>query len=43
MLMTSNRRIMGDKVNSTALMVVGWITVAAIFAASGGLVVSWFI
>ena len=43
MLMTTNRRIMGDKVNSTRLNVLGWLTVAAIFAASAGLVVSWFL
>src|SRR5215212_10161050 len=42
MLMTTNRRIMGDKVNSTPLNVLGWLTVAAIFAASAGLVVTWF-
>ncbi|MFL4977240.1 MAG: Nramp family divalent metal transporter [Xanthobacteraceae bacterium] len=43
MLMTTNRRIMGDKVNSTPLNVLGWLTVAAIFAASAGLVVSWLL
>src|SRR5215216_1458886 len=43
MLMTTNRRIMGGKVNSTPLNVLGWLTVAAIFAASAGLVVSWFL
>jgi Mn2+/Fe2+ NRAMP family transporter len=42
-LMTTNRRIMGDKVNSTPLNVLGWLTVAAIFAASAGLVVSWLL
>lgn len=43
MLMTSSRRLMGDKVNTTALNVLGWLTVAAIFSASAGLVVSWFL
>lgn len=43
MLMTSNRRIMGDKVNGTPMRVLGWITVTAIFAASAGLVLSWLI
>jgi NRAMP (natural resistance-associated macrophage protein)-like metal ion transporter len=43
MLMTNNRRIMGDKINATPLNVLGWATVAAIFAASSGLVVSWFL
>jgi Mn2+/Fe2+ NRAMP family transporter len=42
LLMTNNRRIMGDKVNSTPLNILSWITVAAIFSASAGLVVSWF-
>jgi NRAMP (natural resistance-associated macrophage protein)-like metal ion transporter len=41
-LMTSSRRIMGDKVNSPTLNIVAWITTAAIFAASLGLVASWF-
>jgi Mn2+/Fe2+ NRAMP family transporter len=41
LLMTNNRTIMGDKVNSP-LNILSWVTVAAIFAASAGLVVSWF-
>jgi Mn2+/Fe2+ NRAMP family transporter len=41
--MTNDRRIMGDKVNSRPLNILSWITVIAIFAASAGLVVSWFI
>jgi NRAMP (natural resistance-associated macrophage protein)-like metal ion transporter len=41
MLMTSNRRIMGDKVNTRAMSALGWLTVAAIFCASAGLVVTW--
>jgi NRAMP (natural resistance-associated macrophage protein)-like metal ion transporter len=40
-LMTNNRRIMGDKVNSFWLNVLSWVTVVAIFAASVGLVMSW--
>jgi len=43
LLMTSNPRIMGDKVNSPFLNVLGWVTVIAVFAASTGLVVSWFL
>jgi Mn2+/Fe2+ NRAMP family transporter len=43
LLMTNNRRIVGDKTNGLALNILGWITVAAIFAASIGLVVSWFL
>jgi Mn2+/Fe2+ NRAMP family transporter len=43
MLMTNNRRIMGAQVNSRALNVLGWITTGAIFAATGGLVLSWIL
>jgi NRAMP (natural resistance-associated macrophage protein)-like metal ion transporter len=43
MLMTNNRTIMGDKVNGRTINFLGWITTAAIFAASVGLVASWFI
>jgi Mn2+/Fe2+ NRAMP family transporter len=43
LLMTNNRKIMGDQVNGRAINVLGWITTAAIFAASIGLVVSWLI
>jgi Mn2+/Fe2+ NRAMP family transporter len=43
MLMTNNRRIMGAQVNSRALNVLGWITTGAIFTASVGLVLSWFL
>lgn len=43
LLMTNNRRIMGDKVNSMPLNILAWVTVAAIFSASVGLVVSWLI
>jgi Mn2+/Fe2+ NRAMP family transporter len=43
MLMTNDRAIMGDRVNTPAMNVLGWITTVAIFAATAGLVVSWFI
>jgi Mn2+/Fe2+ NRAMP family transporter len=43
MLMTGNRRIMGEHVNGRFISVLGWVTVAAIFAATGGLVVTWFL
>jgi NRAMP (natural resistance-associated macrophage protein)-like metal ion transporter len=43
LLMTSNRQIMGDKANTRALKVLGWITVVTIFSASAGLVATWFI
>jgi Mn2+/Fe2+ NRAMP family transporter len=42
MLMTNNRKIMGKRVNSRAMNVLGWITTAAIFAATIGLVATWF-
>jgi Mn2+/Fe2+ NRAMP family transporter len=42
-LMTSSRRVMGDKVNSLPINVLAWATAAAIFAASLGLLVSWFL
>ena len=41
MAMTNRRSIMGDKVNGRAINVLGWITTAVIFAASGCLLVSW--
>jgi Mn2+/Fe2+ NRAMP family transporter len=43
MLMTSNRKIMGKRVNSRGMNILGWITTAAIFAAAIGLVTTWFI
>jgi Mn2+/Fe2+ NRAMP family transporter len=43
MLMTNNRTIMGDKVNGRGINIMGGITTAAIFAASGGLIASWFL
>jgi NRAMP (natural resistance-associated macrophage protein)-like metal ion transporter len=41
MLMTNNRAIMGRRVNSRGMNVLGWITTGAIFAASAGLVATW--
>ncbi len=43
MLMTNNRSIMGDKVNSRGMNALGWITTAAVFSASAGLVVTWLL
>ena len=43
MLMTNNRRIMGKRVNSRGMNILGWITTAAIFAATAGLVASWIL
>ncbi len=43
MLMTNNRKIMGEHVNSRGINILGWVTTSAIFLASAGLVVSWFL
>lgn len=43
LLMTNNRQIMGDQVNSRAINIMGWVTTAVIFSASSGLVVTWFL
>jgi NRAMP (natural resistance-associated macrophage protein)-like metal ion transporter len=42
MLITRNRKIMGRWVNTPALNALGWVTTVAIFAATVGLVVTWF-
>jgi Mn2+/Fe2+ NRAMP family transporter len=41
--MTNNRAIMNDRVNGRTLNVLGYITTAAIFAASFSLIVSWIL
>jgi NRAMP (natural resistance-associated macrophage protein)-like metal ion transporter len=41
MLMTNNRKIMGNRVNTRGLNILGWITTAAIFAASIGLLITF--
>lgn len=43
MRMTNDRRIMGDKVNTIWINLLGWITTAVLFAASLGLIVSWLL
>jgi NRAMP (natural resistance-associated macrophage protein)-like metal ion transporter len=43
LLMTANRTIMGDKINSAPLNVLGWITALAILSASAGLIASWLL
>ena len=43
MRMTSNRAIVGNAVNGRAINILGWATTAAIFAATGGLVFTWFL
>jgi Mn2+/Fe2+ NRAMP family transporter len=42
MLMTNDRRIMGEKINSAWTNALGWITTVSVFAASAGLVLTWF-
>lgn len=42
MRMTNNRAIMGNRVNGRVINILGWATTVIIFAASIGLVVSWF-
>jgi len=43
MRLTGNRQVMGDATNRPALAALGWVTTAAIFAATGGLVVTWLL
>jgi NRAMP (natural resistance-associated macrophage protein)-like metal ion transporter len=43
LLMTNKRELMGKRVNGKAINVLAWITTIAIFAASAGLVISWFV
>lgn len=43
MLMTNNRRIMGNKVNTGWMNALGWITTAAVFSASVALLLTWFL
>ncbi len=42
LVMSNNRKIMGDKVNSKGTNILGGATTLAIFAASVGLVATWF-
>ncbi len=41
MFISNNKAIMGKRVNSRAMNVVGWTTVVLMFAAAGGLVLTW--
>jgi NRAMP (natural resistance-associated macrophage protein)-like metal ion transporter len=43
LLMTSSRKIMGNRVNGAAMKILGGMTTIAVFAATAGLVVTWFI
>ncbi len=42
MLITNNRRIVGEKVNRLPSNILGWLTTAAMFAATILLVLTWF-
>jgi Mn2+/Fe2+ NRAMP family transporter len=43
LLMTSDRSLMGARANSVGMNILAWITVAVIFLATAGLVVTWLI
>ena len=43
MLITNNRRIMGDRVNSLGINILGWLTTAMVFAASLALLWTWLV
>jgi NRAMP (natural resistance-associated macrophage protein)-like metal ion transporter len=43
MIISNNKKVMGKRVNSLSINVLGWATTAAMFAAAAGLVVSWVI
>jgi NRAMP (natural resistance-associated macrophage protein)-like metal ion transporter len=43
MLMTNDRKLMGRQTNSLTINILGWATTGAIFAATAGLVVTWFL
>src|SRR4051812_1253187 len=42
MLLTNNPKVMGRQVNGRTMNLLGWVTTAAIFSASLGLVATWF-
>jgi Mn2+/Fe2+ NRAMP family transporter len=41
MLISNNKKVMGDKVNGLATNLIGWAAVVVMFAAAIGLVVTW--
>lgn len=43
MLMTNNRKIMGNRVNSKGINILGWLTTIAIFMASAAFIGTWFL
>ena len=42
-MITTNREIMGDKVNGRAMNILGWTTTVTIFAATLALVITWIV
>ena len=43
MRLTNNPAVMGNRVNGRGMNILGWVTTIAIFGATAGLVVSWFV
>lgn len=43
MLLTNSRAVMGNRVNGKWLNLLGWMTTAAVFAATLGLIYTWFV
>lgn len=43
MLMTGDRRMMGERVNGRLVTILGWATVAVTVAATGCLVATWIL
>lgn len=43
MLMTNNKKVMGEHTNKRGTNILGWVTTSCIFAATLGLVITWFI
>jgi Mn2+/Fe2+ NRAMP family transporter len=43
MLMTNNRRIMGDQTNGLGTNILGWTTTVAVFLATTALVATWLL
>jgi Mn2+/Fe2+ NRAMP family transporter len=42
MLMTNNKKIMGNRTNGRAINILGWATTTIIIAATVALIVTWF-
>ena len=42
-MLTNNPKVMGKQRNSRTINILGWITTVAIFSATVGLIVTWFL